>query len=178
MSQVPEIKLGMVILSNCINRLPDTLAYRIIDDYLGIKSRDWSRIFLQWYQESEEKDRQRWLEILRACETGPCTGEVKLQDYAGFYHCPMYGVARVILQEGRLVLDLLPAPVFVSDLSHLHYDTFVLKLRNTLSFVARGPGTVQFVRDKLGKVKEMKLDIPNHDFWFDKLEFRKKSLDQ
>jgi hypothetical protein len=76
------------------------------------------------------------------------------------------------------VLELLPAPIFISDLTHLHYDTFLLTLRNTFSFVPHGRGTAQFIRDNEGTVVEMKLDIPNRDFWFDELEFKKKSLEQ
>ena len=174
---VPEIKLGLVILTNSINGLPNALGYKIIDTYLGVKSKDWSRIYLERYRESVKKEMQRGMDITKNHEKAT-NAEVKLEDYTGLYGGPMYGGAKVTLQEGKLVLELLPAPVFISDLTHLHYDTFVLKLRNTFSFVPHGTGTVQFIRDKQGDVVEMKLDIPNRDFWFDELEFKKKSLEQ
>jgi CubicO group peptidase (beta-lactamase class C family) len=174
---VPEIKLGLVILTNSINGLPTALGYKIIDTYLGVKPKDWSGIYLERYRESVKKELQRGIDITKKHEKGT-NAEVKLEDYAGLYGGPMYGDAKVTLQKGKLVLELLPAPVFISDLAHLHYDTFVLKLRNTLSFVSHGTGTVQFIRDKQGNVVEMKLDIPNRDFWFDELEFKKKSLEQ
>jgi hypothetical protein len=56
----------------------------------------------------------------------------------------------------------------------MSYDTFLLKLRNKFSFIPHGIGTVQFLRDMDGKVVEMKVDIPNHDFFFTELEFKKK----
>jgi len=65
-------------------------------------------------------------------------------------------------------------PIFISDLTYMHYDTFLLKLRNKFSFIPHGIGTVQFLRDTDGKVVEMKVDIPNHDFFFTELEFKKK----
>jgi len=170
---VPEIKLGLVILTNSINGLPNALGNKIIDTYLGVKSKDWSRIYLERYRNSVEKEMQRGMDITKKQAKGTNV-EVKLDDYTGLYGDPMYGDAKVTLQEGKLVLELLPAPVFISDLTHLHYDTFVLKLRNTLSFVPHGMGTVQFIRDTQGNVVEMKLDIPNNDFWFDELEFKKK----
>jgi CubicO group peptidase (beta-lactamase class C family) len=170
---VPEIKLGLVILTNSINELPNALRYKIIDAYLGLKPEDWSRIYLERYQESVTEDMQRGMDITKKLEKGT-NAEAKLEDYAGLYGGPMYGDARVTYQEGKLVLELLPAPVFISDLAHLHYDTFVLKLRTPLSFFPHGTGTVQFIRDKQGDVVEMKLDIPNNDFWFDELEFKKK----
>ena len=73
-----------------------------------------------------------------------------------------------------MVLDFLPSPLFISDLTPLHYDVFLLKLRNPLSFVPHGTGTVEFLRDKAGKVVEMKVDIPNRDFFFTELEFKRK----
>jgi len=170
---VPEIKLGLVILTNSINGLPTALGYKIIDTDLGVKSKDWSRIFLERYRESVKKGMQRGTDITKKCESDTRT-EIKLEDYTGLYGGPMYGDARVTLQQGKLVLELLPAPIFISDLTHLHYDTFQLMLRNTFSFVPHGTGTVQFLRDKQGDVVEMKLDIPNRDFWFDELELKKK----
>jgi hypothetical protein len=60
----------------------------------------------------------------------------------------------------------------------MYYDTFLLKLRNKFSFIPHGIGTVQFLRDREGKVVEMKVDIPNHDFFFSELEFKKKEKKQ
>jgi hypothetical protein len=167
---VPEIKLGLVVLTNSINDLPKALMYRIIDTYLEVTPRDWSRIYLDRYRESIEKEKQQLAEITK--NKTPCP--VKLEDYTGRYGGPMYGDARVSRENKNLVLRFLPAPVLISDLSHLHYDTFQLKLRNTLSFIPHGMGTVQFMRDKNGNVVEMKVDIPNQDFWFHELEFKKK----
>lgn len=171
-AMVPEIKLGLVVLTNSINDLPKALMYRIIDTYLGVTPKDWSRIYLDQYRESAEKEKQRATDITKKKKKTGCP--VKLEDYTGRYGGPMYGDARVSLENKKLVLRFLPSPVFISDLSHLHYDTFKLKLRNTFSFIPHGIGTVQFIRDKDGNVVEMKVDIPNRDFWFYELEFKKK----
>jgi CubicO group peptidase (beta-lactamase class C family) len=170
---VPEIKLGLVILTNSINRLPTALVYMIIDTYLGIKPKDWSRIYLKQYKETVKREMQGGMDISKKHISGT-QAEVTLENYTGRYSGPMYGDAKVTMQKGKLVFELLPAPIFISDLVHLHYDTFVLKFRNTFSFVPHGTGTVQFLRDKKGTVVEMKLDIPNRDLWFDELEFKKK----
>jgi hypothetical protein len=37
-----------------------------------------------------------------------------------------------------------------------------------------GRGWVQFVLDRAGTVVELKMDVPNEDFWFNELEFRKR----
>lgn len=171
---VPEIKLGLVVLTNSINSLPPGLMYKIIDTYLGKTPKDWSRIFLERYRESMEKQKKESEEVKKKSPKG--TGLApRLEDYTGLYSGPMYGDARVSLEKGKLVLNFLPTPIFISDLSHLHDDTFQIKLRNTFSFIPKGTGTAQFLRSKEGKVVEMKVDIPNRDFFFTELEFKRTS---
>jgi hypothetical protein len=35
-------------------------------------------------------------------------------------------------------------------------------------------GMVQFLMDANGKATEMKIDVPNEDFWFTELEFKRE----
>jgi hypothetical protein len=65
-----------------------------------------------------------------------------------------------------------PNPDLVGDLSHWHYDTFVIEWRKQFAWF--GKGTVQFLMDARGEVAEMKIDVPNEDLWFTELEFKKK----
>lgn len=173
---VPETGLGIVILTNSINSLPGPLSFKILDTYLGGSQNDWCAIALENKNKNKEKRQQEAAEsAIKEKQKHPnSTFKVNLQDYTGKYGGPMYGDARVTLEKGILVLNLLPAPVFISDLTHLHYDTFRLKLRNKFSFIPKGTGTVQFLRNAKGKVVEMKVDIPNNDFHFTELEFIKK----
>jgi CubicO group peptidase (beta-lactamase class C family) len=169
---VPEINLGLVVLTNSMNNLPSALMYKIIDTYLGTAPKDWSHIYLEREQKPAKGETQPRTETGK--KKTKTRWAVNLKDYTGLYGGPMYGDAGVTLEKGKLVLNFTPAPVFISDLTHLHYDTFKLKLRNTFSFIPAGSGTVRFIRDKDGKVVEMKVDIPNNDFWFDELEFKRK----
>jgi len=85
----------------------------------------------------------------------------------------MYGGAVVKMEKGKLVLDFVPSPVFTSDLDYWQHDTFNLTLRRIFSFIPEGTGKVQFTRDMEGNVTGMKVDIPNRDFWFWELDFKK-----
>lgn len=149
----------------------------LIDTYFGVLPKDWSQIYLERDRKALEEDKDR---IARIKEKIPITGKTtptpKLEDFTGCYGGPMYGDAVVTLEKDKLVLNFLPSPVFISDLTHMCYDTFLLKLRNKFSFIPHGIGTVQFLRDKDGKVVEMTVDIPNHDFFFTELEFKKKNV--
>jgi len=172
---VPEIELGLVILTNSINSLPPALAYKIIDTYLDVPSKDWSQIYLERSQKALERDKERIDRIKEKLTTAEKTSPPpKLQDFTGEYSDPMYGAASITQVKNHLVLNFVPSPIFISDLTYLYHDTFMLKLRNKFSFIPYGIGTVQFFRDMDGKVIEMKVDIPNHDFIFTELDFRIK----
>jgi hypothetical protein len=70
------------------------------------------------------------------------------------------------------VLRLWPAPNFVDDREHWHYDTFQIKGR--LSVPYNFPrGFVIFTIDKSGKTEELKIDQPNNDFWFYELDLKR-----
>lgn len=80
--------------------------------------------------------------------------------------------ATVTLADGHLVLQFRPAAELVGDLRHLHYDTFIVEWRNRFPWF--GQGTVQFILDVAGEPVEMKVDVPNEDFWFNELEFLRR----
>jgi predicted outer membrane repeat protein len=95
-----------------------------------------------------------------------------LDSYAGTFGGAIYGDATVSTEAGGLVLRLLPNPNLVADLTPLDADTFTLKWRKKFAFFAGG--RAQFIADTKGRVAELRLDVPNNDFWFDELELKKK----
>ena len=84
----------------------------------------------------------------------------------------MYGDGRITLEDGKLVLELLPNKDLVADLTHWHYDTFKLEWRQEFAWF--NDGWIQFELDIQGDVIEMKMDVPNDDFWFYELELKRK----
>ncbi|MCP5051897.1 MAG: DUF3471 domain-containing protein, partial [bacterium] len=131
--------------------------------------------YLKRYQAGQERSQKRQKEKEEEWAKKSANGpRPNLDDFTGLYGGPMYGDATISKKDQYLVLKLLPAPIFTSDLSHLYFDTFKLKLRGDFSFIPSGTGTVQFLRDKKGNVTEMIVDIPNYDLFFTELEFKKK----
>ena len=100
------------------------------------------------------------------------TPSLDLEAYAGTYGGDLYGDATIEVENGHLVLRVLPNPDLVADLEHLHYDTFIVRWRTELAWF--GKGTAHFELDAAGNVEEMELDIPNDDLWFDELELERK----
>lgn len=168
---VPEEQLGFVILTNSTTSIADALTYVILDAYLGGEGQGWSRDFLERSKkaDAEAGARAAQRQKERATNTTP---SLALDAYAGTYGGDLYGDATVTVENGGLVLRLAPNPDMVADLTHWHYDTFLIKWRKP--FPWWGDGWVQFLMDNRGKVTELKLDVPNDDFWFWEPEFRKR----
>jgi hypothetical protein len=60
----------------------------------------------------------------------------------------------------------------VGDLTHWHRDVFRVHWRRESPWF--GDGLVQFVLNAEGDVDQVKIDVPNGDFWFTELELRRR----
>lgn len=167
---VPEEHFGFVILTNSINYLPSALSEYILDLYFEGTSQDWSRLSLNSYISRQENNKQEEEEFIRNRVKGT-KPSLELQDYTGLYGGEMYGDAEVLLKNNQLVIKFIPTPIFTGTLTHWHYDIFRIKLTDIPSLPE---GTVQFIISPEGRVEEMKIDIPNPDFDFTELEFKRK----
>ena len=92
--------------------------------------------------------------------------------YAGTYTSQMYGDVTVAEENGKLVMRLGPAPNFVADLEHWHYDTFQIHWRPSVHYNFPR-GFVTFTIDKNAKTDQLKIDQPNNDFWFYELDLHR-----
>jgi CubicO group peptidase (beta-lactamase class C family) len=165
---VPEDGLGMVILTNSMTGIATALANHVVDAYLGGQTRDWSAVLLERERAAVARETERRAGVVR--QTIPNTRpSLPLQAYAATYGGALYGDAIVSLEDGRLVLRLVPNPDFVADLRHLQLDTFIVEWRRPWPWF--GAGTAQFVLSPAGTPAQLRLDIPNEDLWFHELEF-------
>lgn len=170
---VPEEGLGVVVLTNSTTALSVALVNRVLDEYLsppGAVVRDWSAEQLPGWKKGEEQELQRRQEYVKA-PASPRPPQ-PLAAYAGTYGGDLYGDATVAVEGQKLVLRLLPAPEMVADLTPLDGDRFLLEWRAKFPWFDRG--IAQFVTDGRGKVTDLKLDVPNQDFWFDELPLARK----
>jgi CubicO group peptidase (beta-lactamase class C family) len=165
---VPEERLAVVVLTNSDTQLPDALSNRVIDAYTGAEPRDWSRELLERARQTrrERAAAREKTARERVANTGPSH---PLSAYAGTYASDLYGDARVEIENDKLVLRLLPNPALTADHTYWHCDTFALEWRRRFPWF--GNGRVQFVLDGNARVTELKLDVPNDDFWFWEPEF-------
>lgn len=169
---VPEANIGFVILTNKLSSLYLPMIYTILDAYLapeGNKPKDWSTFFLEREKKNKvnEEQQKNEKEKLRALNTNP---SAELNKYTGTYKSELYGDATVELHDGKLYLQFVPTPLYHGRLDHWHYDTFTIKFPDDPTLPQ---GTVNFVLNANGEVEQMRIDIPNPDFDFTELEFKK-----
>jgi CubicO group peptidase (beta-lactamase class C family) len=168
---LPDRKIGVVVLTNSMTAIAGAITSTVVDAILGTKEKDWFAEGFERLQRSRENIGKRKAsdDSLRVGGTEPT---FPLASYSGLYGGPMYGDATVTVEDGKLVLRLLPNPDLVADLSHWHYDVFKIDWRTDVTWF--GNGKAQFLMNERGDVVEMKLNVPNDDFWFHELEFKKK----
>jgi CubicO group peptidase (beta-lactamase class C family) len=168
---LPEENLGVVILTNSETPLQSFLYYKVFDVFTGAPARDWSADYMARAKAAREREEAeaKKVEEARIPGTKP---SLQLSAYAGTYGGQMYGDAKVTEEQGRLVVRLVPSANYVGDLEHWHFDTFRIKWRDSVVY-PYPRGWVTFQLDPQGKVSEMKIDVPNPDFDFKELEFKR-----
>lgn len=167
----PDLNLGIVVLTNSMTGIATAIANTILDAYTGNAETDWSRVLRQNEQRASRAETERRAAVVR--QSVPNTQPSHpLEAYTGTYAGAMYGDATVSLEDGALVMRILPNPELVADLRHLQFDTFVIQWRRRWPWF--GAGVAQFVLSPAGEVAEMRLDVPNEDLWFHELELRRQ----
>ncbi len=130
---------------------------------------NWSAalLALRHKQREAEAAAERKAEEARVRDTRPSLAPV---SYAGRYTAALYGDATVDEDGGMLTLSLLPSgPLLCGRLEHWHFDTFTVRFEDR----SLPRGFVTFGLDAHGAVAEMRIDVPNPDFNFRELEFKR-----
>jgi len=122
-SLFPDDGVGIVVLTNTeVSPLPPLIIQHAADRLLGLDPVDWLAEGLEESkkrqdarkEEAEQKKKETW----RRSGTHPAH---PLEEYAGEYEHPAYGLLRIELRDGRLgcVYDLIEF-----NLEHWHFEVF------------------------------------------------------
>ncbi|GAB3194327.1 CubicO group peptidase (beta-lactamase class C family) [Pontibacter aydingkolensis] len=168
---VPEEKLGIVILTNSMSSIMAPLANYTIDQFLGVQNgRDWSQFNLN--AAAQAKKAQEKAEEKKSKEKKKTAKPARdLNEYTGTYRSQLYGDATITLKNGKLELQLVPAPTLGGTLNFWQHEIFDLDWKNKYALLH--PTKVRFLVGEDGSIAEMRLDSNNPDFHFDELEFVK-----
>lgn len=170
---VPEENVGMILLTNDMSSLPSALMYKIVDVFTQptMDKRDWSTEFLEYsIKNGAQLEADKIARIDKRAEgTSLSHG---MASYTGDYEDVMYGSSRIYLNaDKKLVFEMTPSKeLFTAELNHWHFETFQFQFKDP--FLPEGYLT--FECDSDGIIKGFTIDLPNPDFHFYNLKFKRK----
>lgn len=121
---LPDDGIGVVVLTNMFSggALPAVVAYRVVDELLGLEPTDWSAAFKPRHDAALSGSRQaRDVRHIAANAGLPRP----LDAYVGEYRHPGYGTIVITEESGALKLSF---GALKMSLTHRHYETFDLEL--------------------------------------------------
>ncbi|MGM0407778.1 MAG: serine hydrolase [Bacteroidota bacterium] len=168
---IPEKNTGIIILNNGFNFFcNDALLFSYLDIIFENDNINWIEHQLQKQRDFNNSREQLKKERIasRKLNTKP---SFELIKYAGIYEDIMYGNAEVTLKNDELSITFLPSSKFLqSKMEHWHDNSFKVNFNDVyLPF-----GIINFDVDTLSnQVNGFKIDLPNNDFHFHNLDFKK-----
>ena len=149
---VPELNLGIAIMINCIQVMPQPLVAWIIDRYTGAPERDWVNEQIPYYLELEDKVLADLEQDMLAITDNSKATTLPIESYSGRYHHPLLGdwVIEPGAKTGDLSFTL--GSSYAGACSSANHDTFYIKVANTHygRYVFNGPA--QFRLNTAGEV--------------------------
>ncbi|RED91895.1 serine hydrolase [Marinoscillum furvescens] len=166
---LPELNLGIVVLTNSMKGIGGQLALYIADKYLDNPEKDWAGEALAKRKKNEEQAKPiTQSKKKRKKKTEPTHAP---EYYAGTYSSGMHGNVKISSQESSLRMEFENAPALSATLTHWHYDIWQINWDETHAWFDFG--TVQFLLDNNLKPIGLKFDVPNHDIFFDEVDLKK-----
>src|SRR5205823_2902374 len=138
---LPDDRIGILACANTLaTGLPAALTLEIADRLLGVEPRPW----LQRLREREEGEREEAAKAPKPKVVPGTSPSHALEDYAGEYEHPAYGVLRVTLGADGLEFRLGELD-FAG--THRHYDTWTTRYEPfdedfPMTFVTNADGDV------------------------------------
>lgn len=171
LTMIPGQNTGFVILTNSNTALSHILHYTLLDFILGGDGSDknWSEMFMPFIEENQKQENQRVQTLMDSKSEKP-NYSLPLEDYSGTYGGDMYGELSLTVESDTLRFQFEPTPIFNGWLEPLNNDTFVLHWDGVNMLPV---GTAQFIVNHRDEAEEVKIVVPNPDFYFEELEFKR-----
>ena len=165
-AMLPELRLGVAVLTNQESGAAfNSIAYRVLDHYLGAGPLDYPGVYAGIQRKSAEE--LRTLAAAAAGQRDSTSGpSLALARYAGTYRDRWYGDVVLSSEAGGLAIRFTRSPSLVGDLVHWQHDTFLARWRDRS---LRADAYATFTLDPAGNVTALRLvpASPAVDFSFD-----------
>ena len=163
---IPDAGIGVVVLTNQESgEAFDSIAFHILDHYLGAPAFDWIDGFTKVHARTEAgvAQAERRAAAARDAASKPSR---PLAVYAGTYRDAWYGDIAIAQESGTLVMRFSHTPSLVGDLEHWQHDTFIARWADR---ELRADAYVTFALNPDGAIDQAKMRAvsPDTDFSFD-----------
>jgi len=124
---VPEMNLGMVILTNQQSSYAFNVLYRqILQEYLDLPEKNWVDYYHQKQLNTLAKEKSKFENIQKNRDI-KSTPSLALPEYAQTYTDKWYGDIHVIFTNGKLRMQFEHTPALAGEMIHHQHNTFVVK---------------------------------------------------
>ena len=167
-AMIPEEKLGIIVLTNTdANNFYEALRYEIMDAYLGLPYRNYSKVYLGM-NNMQQKQEADWLKKKQDTIAAKPATALPVTAYTGDYNHEVYGKMTIKSENGKLVARFEHHKGRYATLEPLGGNRFLATFSEALYGIKEWPFTVQN-----GKVKSVTVTMA--DFVeFTPYEFYKK----
>jgi CubicO group peptidase (beta-lactamase class C family) len=166
---VPDLNLGITILTNSMKSISTPLCYYIINEYINKDNRDWSKEWLERNQAADSEPGK--IEQIKTTQVKKTKPTLALEKFEGTYSSGFHGEVIIKKIDKTFRLEFKNAPALSATLQHWHYDTWQIIWDETHAWFDFG--TVQFQLDNKLDVVGLKFDVPNYDIFFDEMDLKK-----
>lgn len=168
---VPDLNLGLVVLTNSMTSIGSMLCNYISAQYLGLPERNWSQIGLE-NERKGQAERRRWVEERQKARVLGTRPLLPLAQLAGTFYDPLYGEVLIDVKGSDLELRFPHAPALNATLTHWHHQTFLINWQEPHAWFDFG--TIQFILDNNNQqVKALEFDVPNEDIFFEEIHAKR-----
>jgi len=163
-AMIPELRLGVAVLTNMESVAMEPIYLRVLDHYLGVQY-DWRTAWKTVVARADSANAATDAEA-RAARDSTRGPSLPLERYAGTYRDAWYGDVEVRQEGTGLVVQFGHTPLLLGDLQHWQYDTFLVRWRDR---ELRADAYLSFTLDPDGKVAGARMApaSPTVDFSFD-----------
>ncbi len=174
---IPEEKLGILVFTNTDqNSFYEALKWEIMDAYFGKEYRNYSKVYLGFYNQQkmidDKKDRELQDSVALHLNT-----TLPLTAYTGEYFNNVYGAMNVVLENGELKMKFSHHPDMYAKLESLGGNRFYATFSDPEFSKAIFPFTVENIglngAAGQGKVKSVTVKVADF-IEYDPYEFIKK----
>lgn len=165
-NMLPDLKLGVVVLSNGLESPTNAITYYTLDKLLGKADQDWSQVYLERINNRPDEDRR--ITKAREARVEGTSPSLPADRYTGKYKSDIYGTIEVRKEGDKLRLYFEHAPELSATLNHWHYDVWEIDWDNIHAWFDFG--TLKFNLNSNLEITGMDFSVPNGDIFFEELK--------